>query len=715
MPFGDSKIRMSGADRVAKHVAQRSTLPVIPEISEDDHAVVDACRLDLRLALRTFWPDAFYRPFSEEHDKIIADLQETILRGGHNLAVLWRGGGKTTLGMCAVTWAALYGHLSFVVVVAATQPDADNAISGVRFDIEANPKINQYFPKVSRPFQALEGASQRCALQRWNKDQPVNGDQRTLILSKTGEIRLPNHGGPGSGAIILGRGLGAIRGLWRLRKDGKRQRPDFVLLDDPQTRESAQSEEQTAEREKYILGDVLNLAGHNKRMAAYMAATIIAPNDLACRFLARSDWRGRRAPLVIRWPGGGEEMVSEGPLADLWQEYRDLYEHEAPAVALEFYKNNQAELEAGAEIADSSLFAEGEVSAVQHAVHKLWEIGDFAFSAEMQNAPKIDRPDIEYVLTADNVKKAIGAMKAGELPEDRAAVVAFVDLNYHAASWGVLAASNAPCYSVVDYGWWTPGKGQPVWRERDAKRTLEIAMYNACESVVAMLLTKSYAKELKAIGIDCGGKWASTVQAAVKMIAAKTGIQVLPAKGFSSSQYREPSRRAYMRKRGYNADVRFMPDRSSMMQWDSHFWHVFTQKGWLIPVGLPGSVCLFVPGGRMTHSQFSTEAAADVFNGTRERNGKMDVIWKTTGRNEMGDVVAGAAALLSTEGVRPDAADDSPAARRKAVRDRKAVERQKKDDAKVEPEKRVLMPVVERKPVERRPARPYRPVWGLRF
>lgn len=99
----------------------------------------------------------------------------------------------------------------------------------------------------------------------------------------------------------------------------------------------------------------------------------------------------------------------------------------------------------------------------------------------------------------------------------------------------------------------------------------------------------------------------------------------------------------------------------------------------------------------MTHSQFAQEAAADVFDGTKERNGKTDIVWKVTGRNEMGDVVAGAAALLSMEGVRPDAADDSRAARRAAKRARKAEAKQA--DATPDPQR--FHPVEAAKPQEK--------------
>jgi hypothetical protein len=99
---------------------------------------------------------------------------------------------------------------------------------------------------------------------------------------------------------------------------------------------------------------------------------------------------------------------------------------------------------------------------------------------------------------------------------------------------------------------------------------------------------------------------------------------------------------------------------------------MITQRGWLIPIGMPGSVCLYKPTGRIVHAQFAEEAAADVLLGIKEKNGKSQADWKTIGRNEMGDTVAGAAALLSTLGVRPDAASDTKESRRAARKCRKA-------------------------------------------
>jgi hypothetical protein len=225
-----------------------------------------------------------------------------------------------------------------------------------------------------------------------------------------------------------------------------------------------------------------------------------------------------------------------------------------------------------------------------------------------------------------------------------------------------------------------------VWQEDGAKQALEVAIYRACESVVQILLAQPYGKQLKAIAIDCGSKWAATVHAACKLLMARHNPPpIYAAKGFGSAQYREPYRRQMIKRRGHYADIRYMAlDREQMLQWDSHQWHMITQRGWLVPFGMPGSVCLYDGGGRITHAQFAEEAAADVLEGVQEKNGKMQVVWKITGRNEMGDVLAGAAALLSTEGIRPDSGDDAKQTRKQARRERKAERRAEIQEEKME-------------------------------
>lgn len=700
----------SVADYVHKHKSKHNDVGLVGKCA--NLARKESCRLDLRLFLQTYHAATCLWPFSEAHLRYIADLQHVILNGGRKAIAIPRGCGKTSIAMGAVEWALLYGHRRFVVVLGATQDAADNLIKAIFADFESIDVLYADFPAICKPFRHLAGVKQRT------KAQHQNGTSTDIGLTAS-ELVLPYAKEDGAdsfdkacGGRVYAAGLtGHIRGLFRVPREGGRIRPDFVLPDDPQTRDSAKSETQTLQRIRLIDGDVMRLAGHGRDIAAVMPCTVIARGDLAEHYLAEPNWQGQRTRAVELWPSGAAsfEDIPEAQLS-LIDEYKSRWLAEITKAAPEgtagaWYLANREAIESGSRVFWDAMFDHvKEVSAFQHCLHLLWSDGAYSFAAEMQQEPQSDRPEAEYTLTADAIRKQIGAHQRGEIPQGAAAVTAFVDLNYHAAAWCVVAATNEPCYSVVDYGWYVPARGQPLWQEGH-KQALETTIYRACESVVAMILSATYGKQITAIAIDCGSKWASTVHAACKMLAVRNApVPIYAAKGFSSSMYREPYRRQTIKKRGFCADIRFLAiDREQMMQWDSHKWHMITQRGWLIPIGMAGSVCLFNGGTRMTHAQFAEEASADKLEGVVEKNGKMVAEWKTTGRNEAGDVLAGAAALLSTEGVRPDSADDSKQARRAAKKARQAELRAENKSAQVGSVTPVAqMPIVseQKKPVK---------------
>ncbi len=73
------------------------------------------------------------------------------------------------------------------------------------------------------------------------------------------------EGSKASAAIIKVAGItGRIRGMKFKRSDGMTVRPSLVVLDDPQTDESARSLSQCATREGILAGAVLGLAGPGK-------------------------------------------------------------------------------------------------------------------------------------------------------------------------------------------------------------------------------------------------------------------------------------------------------------------------------------------------------------------------------------------------------------------------------------------------------------------
>ena len=101
------------------------------------------------------------------------------------------------------------------------------------------------------------------------------------------------------------------------RADGRTVRPSLVVLDDPQTDESARSLSQCATRESILAGAVLGLAGPGKKISGIMPCTVIRPGDMADNILDRDkhpEWNGERTKMVYSFPTNEK----------LWQRYAEI-------------------------------------------------------------------------------------------------------------------------------------------------------------------------------------------------------------------------------------------------------------------------------------------------------------------------------------------------------------------------------------------------------
>src|SRR5690606_15302141 len=138
------------------------------------------------------------------------------------------------------------------------------------------------FPEAVYPLRSLENSSKRQLQQhvegrlthvRWGQDKLVFPTIEAEHLPR----KLRDEGctaSPSGGAIITTTSLDAnMRGQQHTRADGSIIRPSLVLLDDPQTRQSAASPTQTRRRMELLNGDVLGMAGPGEQIAAVLTCT----------------------------------------------------------------------------------------------------------------------------------------------------------------------------------------------------------------------------------------------------------------------------------------------------------------------------------------------------------------------------------------------------------------------------------------------------------
>lgn len=405
----------------------------------------------------------FYLPWSSAHLTAIDRLERAARHGGLFCFAMPRGFGKTSLCWSTALWAMLGGSRPFVALIGADEPAAAQLLSAIKTQLQHNAHLLADWPEVCYPISKLDGISQRAHGQLYRG--------RSTALSWTANsITLPSiPGSRAAGATVRVAGItGRIRGMAHTTPDGRTIRPSLVILDDPQTDESARSPSQCQTRSEIISGAVLNLAGPGVPIAAAMPCTVIRREDLADRFLDRNaqpDWQGERTRAVQHWPTRD----------DLWQQYarlrtEDLKSGGNGAPATEFYRDHREEMDAGATVTWPAQHGPDTLSALQH--HYNLKLRDpTAYAAEHDNDPLDTHGDLD-TLTAEDILTRPGGYKPGAIPDPSARHLGMMtDVHDSLLYWAIVAASDDFTAWVIDYGCW-PDQRRSYYTLRDATRTL---------------------------------------------------------------------------------------------------------------------------------------------------------------------------------------------------------------------------------------------------
>ena len=424
----------------------------------------DRCRMSFRAFCDAYFPQTFHLAWSPDHLKVIGKIETAVLEGGLFAMAMPRGTGKTTLCETACLWALLYGHREFIALIGADEEHAADMLESIKSELENNDLLEEDFSEVAGPIRALEGIHQRAGGQLYQ-------GARTHVGWTAKDIVLPTiPGSAGSGAVVRVAGItGRIRGMKAKRPDGKSLRPSLVLLDDPQTDESARSPIQCATREQILAGAILGLAGPGRKIAGLMTLTVVRPEDMADRILDREkhpQWQGQRTKMVYAFPTNER----------LWQEYTRLRAEgqrtdRGTVDANDYYQAHQAEMDAGAIVAWQERHNPDELTAIQHAMNLKLDQGDAAFWAEYQNEPLPESSAGDDMLSTDVIATKTNGMKRAEVPVSVHHLTMFIDVQGALLFWLVAGWEEDFTGYVLDYGAY-PDPKRPYFTLRDAKKTL---------------------------------------------------------------------------------------------------------------------------------------------------------------------------------------------------------------------------------------------------
>ena len=537
--------RLRDLERSRERTRKGSEIGEIPPVKNP--ARREACRNNLALALRTYFPASCEWEFSPAHLRMISRDEEIAKSGGRNLRALPRGSGKTTIAENAAILEALYGRKRYIPIFGADKRAAESSIDAIKMELSENDLLYEDFPEVCHAVRALENKPQRCASQAHNgKLTYIEWTQNSIVLPRI-------EGSAAGGAVICCYGLmAASRGMKRRTPEGKQIRPDHVILDDPQTDESAGSVVQTRKRLSILRKGILKLAGHSKGFSIVCNATVIQRGDMIEQLLADPSWQGERVKMVEKWSDRHEDMWL-GEYATI----RRAFDKEDPKAQLachiratQFYAERREAMDAGAVIYWPECYNRlpvdmgGELSAIQHAYNALIDDGPEVFASEYQQEPLEEAVESDSIAPAD-VSAAVRNVPQWIVPRGCETLTAFVDVQGALLYWMVVAWGHQLRGHVVAYGTY-PDQGRAYFTLREAKRTLQdvlgiqdqsAAIYAGLEALHEELLGRQFAREdddailqvaLSLVDIN----WAQQQGTVLDFCRrSKWGPRVLPAKG----------------------------------------------------------------------------------------------------------------------------------------------------------------------------------------
>ena len=615
--------RRKQAERNRAGTKAAQDIAPIPDVEDLDRR--QACGKSFRKFCETYFPASFHRAWSADHIRVIAKIEKAVRVGGLFAFAMPRGSGKTTLARCAALWALLYGYRPFVCLIAGSQRNAQELLRPVRLLFLEDPLLLADFPEAVYPLRRLENSSKRQGQQHvggklthvyWGIDKIV----MPTIATEDLPSKLRAAGvtpSPSAGAVLSVTSLDShIRGQQHMRPDRTIIRPSLVLLDDPQTRESARSVDQTRTRMNLLASDVMGLAGPGQTLSVLLTCTVMYERDLADTLLDREkspEWESERTKLVYAWPADQE----------LWDRYAEIRRTEGPADATRFYRRNRAAMDAGANLAWAERFdaAVGEISAVQHAVNLRLRMGNDGFSAECQNEPVLEQL-AESALTMDQVLAARNGLARGDVPGAATRLTMFVDVHDALLYWCVSAWEDDLTGCVIDYGTFPP-QTTGSFTLANAPHTLgrmfpgtgaDGAIFAGLERFLAESLARTYKRagglmRIDRIHVDAGYKPGIVGQVIQKLASAV----VTASLGVGIRASRKPIA-MYQRKPGETiGHYWYVPNVIRTNQFrhvlvDVNYWKSFAHTALAMPAGERGRIAIY--GGPKTDHELFAEHVA---------------------------------------------------------------------------------------------------------
>ncbi|MGB5335929.1 MAG: terminase gpA endonuclease subunit [Woeseiaceae bacterium] len=624
-----------------------------------------ACDGGLLRFLQICFPDAFPLAMSPDHLRIISEIERMICDGGLKAIAAPRGSGKTSIILRSAMWAILTGRRRYVCIVAADEGSAVSNLNTIKIEINHNQQLLEHYAYETWCIRQLGNEPRRAATQHFSGNATgVEYGKHSLNFGL-----IPDS--VTSGATITTAGItGRIRGQQSTTLDGEIIRPDFVICDDPQTKQSAASPSQCKKRHETMMGDVLGMAGPGVKISGFCTCTVIYQNDLADRILDRklsADWNGDKIAMIQSWP-----KWMEG-----WDEYNqlrieELVNEEPSAKSRQFVLEHFDQLHEGSQVYWEERKGESDVSALQHAMDLFYR-DQGVFASEFQNNPLDEFHAPPYDINIENLCRRTTGMPRGRVPDDIDKITAFIDTQRELLYYVVIAWSNTGRAYVIDYGA-CPDQQRHYWTKINVGYPLsaifgddfETYLRSGLDWLLEAILDNEYTTEsggkvmVDRLAIDA--RWGESTHVIRKLCReSKFRARLHPSMG----QYIGANSKPWMKiksevktskgRKGVHAKLK-VPTEGGRYEliYDTNYWKSFVADRLLCSSGSPKAIVLFDAKPHL-HRMFAEHCAnEEPFRVIGKTNNEV-VEWKQRAsgspENDYWDCLVGNAALASTIGV----------------------------------------------------------------
>jgi hypothetical protein len=434
-----------------REIRSESARIVIPDCKNPIRR--EKCLADPELFLATYFKNDYRLGFGPDHKFMIDTIATRAMNGGRQAVAAPRGRGKSQIVKGMLAWLACKGLVRFPLSVAATSDLAKMIYRDFKKKFATNEELYADFPEICHPVRCLDGAPQRAQRQHidgnltnivWTDDYIRFGDVTcSNVICKTyGGFKMSYYGLDA-----------AFRGV-NIDSD----RPDFILVDDPETRESAKSFAQIEDRENTLDKDIAGLVGQDDTLAIVVLSTVQNRISLSYKLTdpkMKPAWNGRRFGMVVSWPKNTFH----------WDRYKTLRQEsqiegdELGGKAVEYYLENREEMDEGVEMLSDHFVSltredgtETVFSAIQQAYNKITDTSQKAYDTEYQNNPPEEAGPQGNGITAELIANRISGLSKRQLPMNTTALTAAIDLGKYKCHWVVTGWWAGAGGVVVDYG-----------------------------------------------------------------------------------------------------------------------------------------------------------------------------------------------------------------------------------------------------------------------